>query len=526
MYAHSAQATRSGSPLSANVLDNAYEALASQYDERNGGFSGAPKFPQTMSMDFLLRYWARRGVEHALSMVRDSFLRMARGGIYDQIGGGFARYSVDEMWLVPHFEKMLYDNALLVRLGAYLWQATHDDDVRRIVDETIAWAVREMRTSDGGFVSSYDADSEGHEGKFYVWTAEELDRVLGADAPAMRAYWGVTEDGNFEGSSILSVARDTRAVARRFNLSEDALAETVARAKRTLYGLRRRRVWPGRDDKALASWNGLMVRAIAEAARAFDSEEYQRLAVESAEFLFARVVEGSRVLRSFKDGRARIAGYLEDHGALALAAIAVYETTFDERWLTHARGLADSIVHWFWDEEVGAFFDTASDQERLITRPREVTDNATPSGTSLAVELLLRMAELYDDAAARSRATRVLESLSPAMTRYPTAFGHLLGCADMVVNGAVEVAIAGEPRSPDFHALAQTLGDEYVPSLVLAGGQAGEVVLLRDRPSRRGKATAYVCRSYACDEPVTEPERLREQLARARATPRSAQDDA
>jgi hypothetical protein len=516
MYANTSQSTRAGGALDAAILDNAYEALAAQYDERNGGFSGAPKFPQTMSLDFLLRYWARRGVEHALAMVRGSFLRMAHGGIYDQIGGGFARYSVDEAWLVPHFEKMLYDNALLVRLGAHLWQATHDDEVARIVDETIAWAVREMRVPEGGFVSSYDADSEGHEGRFYVWDTEELDRVLGADSAVMRAYWGATEGGNFEGANILSVAADTRAIARRFGLSEAALAETVARAKRMLYEARRRRVWPGRDDKVLASWNGLTVRAIAEAARAFDRGDYRRIAVDSAEFLFTRLVDGSRVLRSYKDGRARITGYLEDHAALALAAIAVYEVTFDERWLTRARGLADALTRWFWDEESAAFFDTASDHERLITRPREVTDNAIPSGTSLAVELLLRMAELYDDSDARTRATRVLESLAPAMMRYPTAFGHLLGCADMLVNGAVEVAIAGDIASADFHALVRTVGEEYVPSLVLTGGASTNVALLRDRPMRGGRSTAFVCRNYTCDEPADEPERLREQLERAR----------
>ncbi|HEX4684537.1 MAG TPA: thioredoxin domain-containing protein [Gemmatimonadaceae bacterium] len=517
MYEHTAHATRSGGALGPDVLDAAYRALAGHYDERNGGFSDAPKFPQTMSLDFLLRYWARRGTEQALAMVHGSFLRMARGGIYDQVGGGFARYSVDALWLVPHFEKMLYDNALLIRLGANLWQATHDDEVRRVVDETITWAAREMQAPDGGFVSSYDADSEGHEGRFYVWSAAELDAALGADAAVMRAYWGVTEEANFEGSNILSVTSDPRAVAARFRIGEAELRETVMRAKRTLYDIRRTRVWPGRDDKVLASWNGLMVRGIAEAARAFDDAEYRRAAVESAEFLFDRLVVNARVFRSFKDGRARIAGYLEDHAALGLAAVAVYMITFDASWLRRARELAGSVVRWFWDDDEGAFFDTASDHERLIIRPREVTDNATPSGTSLAVELLLLIAELDDDDDARRRAVHVLESLVPAMSRYPTAFGHLLGCADIVVNGAVELGVTGNPDADDFRSLTRTAAEEYVPSVVIAGGLPDSLALLRDRPMREGHATAYVCRHYSCDEPVTAPERLRELLLSARS---------
>ena len=243
-----------------------------------------------MSLDFVLRYWARRGVEEALAIVSHSFKQMARGGIYDQVGGGFARYAVDAVWLVPHFEKMLYDNALLVRLGAHLWQATKDSAVRRVVEETVNWAIREMRSPEGGFYSSFDADSEGHEGKFYVWSAEEIDRVLGDDAPVARAYWGVTPDGNFEGQNILFVGGDRRAIAARFSLSDDELDATIARAAAKLYEVRARRVWPGRDEKILTAWNGLMVRGIAEAARAFGNDTYRDVAIESATFLFDSLV--------------------------------------------------------------------------------------------------------------------------------------------------------------------------------------------------------------------------------------------
>ncbi len=517
MYTAAAEQTHSTGPLTPELLETAYHALDRFYDAKNGGFSDAPKFPQTMSLDFLLRYSARRGEARALSIVAHSFKAMARGGIYDQIGGGFARYSVDAIWLVPHFEKMLYDNALLIRLGANLWQATKDDEVRRVTEETIDWAIREMRAPDGGFYSSYDADSEGHEGKFYVWSIDEFEVVVGDDADVLRAYWGVTGDGNFEGANILSVVGEREPIAARYKLTAAQLDETILRAKQKLYDVRKARVWPGLDDKVLASWNGLMVRGIAEAARAFENPQYRATAVEVGEFLFARLVENGRVFRSFKNGRARIAGYLEDHASLGLAALSLYELTFDAVWLDRARTMSAATVTWFWDDGTGAFFDTASDHERLITRPREVTDNATPSGTSLAVELLLRVADLYDDDDARRRAMYVIESVAPAMARYPTAFGHMLGNADMVINGAIELAIVGDAVAEDFRALVSAAANEYAPSLVIAGAPPGEtqIALLRDRPMRDGRATAYVCRNYTCDEPVTSAEKLVGQMRRA-----------
>ena len=517
MYSSAAEETRSAGPLTPELLDQAYRAIADRYDERNGGFEGAPKFPQTMSLDFVLRYWARRGVEEALAIVSHSFKQMSRGGIYDQIGGGFSRYSTDEKWLVPHFEKMLYDNALLIRLGAHLWQATKDGAVRRVVEETVNWAIREMRSPEGGFYSSFDADSEGHEGKFYVWSAEEIDRVLGDDAPVARAYWGVTPDGNFEGQNILWVGGDRRAIAARFSLGDEELDSIVARAAAKLYDVRAKRVWPGRDEKILTAWNGLMVRGIAEAARAFGNDSYRDAAIESATFLFDSLCRDGRVFRSYKDGRARIAGYLEDYASLGLAALAVYELTFDSVWLDRARDMGDAAMRWFWSDETGAFHDTASDHERLITRPREIADNATPSGTSLAVELLVRLAELLLDVDARRRATYVVETLAPAVGRYPSAFGHLLGAADMLINGAVEVAIVGDVGSADFVALEHAVAERYVPSLVLAGGAQradDTIALLAGRDARGGHATAYVCRGYTCDEPAMSAQQLTSQLER------------
>ena len=514
-----AAAARPTGSLSAQTLERAFRGIAQQFDMRHGGIgAGAPKFPQPMALDFVLRHWARTGNQWALDIVHQSFRHMARGGLYDQVGGGFHRYAVDAVWLVPHFEKMLYDNAQLSRLGVHLWQATKDPEVRRVTEETFDWLRREMTSPDGGFCSTLDADSEGHEGKFYLWDEPEIDELLGADAAAAKAYWGVTRGGNFEERNILHVGADAGGIARRLGVPEAELLAAVERAKRTLYDARAKRVWPGRDEKILAAWNGLMLRGLAEGARAFGRGDFADLAVRNGEFLWREMVYDGRVMRSHKGGVTRIAGFLEDHGAVALGFLALYELTFDPLWAERARQVAGAMVAWFWDEGTNQFYDTAKDAEALITRPRDVTDNATPSGNSLAVDALLRLAELRHDVDARRRASWVLETLAEPMVRYPAAFGHLLGAADMAVHGAVEVALAGDPASEGFRALARAVGERYVPSLVLAGGapdSSGGIALLADRPLREGAATAYVCRQYACEAPVTTPEALGEQLAAA-----------
>jgi uncharacterized protein YyaL (SSP411 family) len=500
------------------TLDRAYQAIAQRIDRHHGGLEGAPKFPPTMVFDFMLRYWRRTGTTWALDQVLHGFRRMARGGIYDQIGGGFARYAVDAVWLVPHFEKMLYDNALLVRLGAHLWQATGDAEVWRVTEETIEWLRREMTSPEGGFYSSLDADSEGHEGRFYVWTASELDALLGDDAELVKSYYGVTPSGNFEGKSILFVPFEPAQVAARANVSEGVLDDTVARAKRTLCEARSLRVGPGRDEKILASWNGLMLRGVAEAARVFGRDEWCELALRNGEFLFTAMVRDGRVMRSYKDGRARLPGYLEDHAALALGALALYELTFDRVWLDRAQVLCRSTIEWFWDDATGMFYDTAHDHEKLVTRPRDLTDNATPAGTSLAVDLMARMAELTGDVDLQRRLSGVLEALAEPIARYPTAFGHLLGAADMVVHGAVAVALVGRRADARFAELERAVAGAYVPSLVLAGGDGASgptVALLAGREAVGGRPTAYVCRHFTCELPVTGSAELEERLESA-----------
>jgi len=518
IYENNVAAARSGGTLSPQMLEIAYRTLVQRYDATNGGFGAAPKFPATMVLDFVLRHWKRTGNGEALDIVVHSFRRMARGGIYDHIGGGFARYSVDAEWRTPHFEKMLYDNALLARLGAHLWQATRDEEVKRVVIETIDWVAREMTSAEGGFYSSLDADSEGHEGKFYVWSEEELDHLLGADSKPFKTYYGVVRGGNFEGRNILYVPLDPAAAAARAGIEPQMLALILERARRILLEVRSRRVWPGRDEKILAAWNGLMLRGVATAARVLDQQAFAKLAIRNAEFLAREMVRKGRVMRSHKDGVTRINGFLDDHAAVALGFLAVYELTFDEIWVKGAGEIANAMIEWFWDNDVGAFFDTASDSERLITRPRDVTDNAIPSGTSLAVDLLLQLSELQHDSEYRRRAVFVLESLAEPMLRFPTAFGHLLGDADMELYGAIEVALLGARQNPDFRALERAVAGQYVPSLVLAGGKPGDgqlVKLLDDRPLLDDQPTAYVCRGYACDRPVTDPASLSEQLDNA-----------
>jgi uncharacterized protein len=504
MYEASKDRARSTGVLSAELLERAVRALLASYDQQNGGFADAPKFPQAMAMEFLLQQWARMGNDSALRAVRHTFQQMSRGGIYDHIGGGFARYSVDAHWLVPHFEKMLYDNALLTRAGVHLWQATHDADVRRVVEETLDWLAREMTSPTGGFYSTFDADSEGHEGKFYVWSEAELRDILGDDADALMAYWGVTATGNFEGENILHVVAGG---------PEAPLA--LGAARKSLYDVRAKRVWPSRDEKILASWNGLMLRAVSEAARAFDERRFRELAERNGEFLFREMVRAGRVFRSHKDGVSRIAGFLEDYAALALGFASLYELTFERAWLDRAKELAVSMVRWFWDDEAAAFFDTPSDHEEMLTRPRDVTDNATPSGSSLAAELLLRLGDLLGDAEMQRRGTFVLEAIAEPMGRYPLAFGHALTASDLAVHGAVELAIAGDPSRDDFARMVAVVSGSYVPSLILAGGpseHADGIDLLADREMREGKATAYLCRGHVCEAPVAEPRALQEQL--------------
>jgi uncharacterized protein len=505
--------------LSEELLDNASSSLLTQLDNRFGGFGGAPKFPQAMNLEVLLRHYKRTGDRAALAGVEHTCRQMANGGIYDQIGGGFARYSVDEYWLVPHFEKMLYDNALLARLYLEAYMATGDDFFRRIVEETLDYVARDMTSPEGGFYSAEDADSEGVEGKFYVWTPEEIEDALEPDEAklAMR-FWDVTARGNFEGENILNVPRPPEAVAAEFDVYAGELWRRIVRIREKLYAEREKRVRPGRDEKVLAAWNGLMLRAFALAARVLDREDYRGIAEENASFLLEKLNTDGRLRRSYKDGRARFNGYLEDYACVADGLVELYEATFNTRWLSEASALADAVLDLFWDAESGAFYDTAADHEELVTRPRDVYDNASPSGNSVITDVLLRLSVLLDREDYRESARAVLEDLSGAVAQIPGAFGRLLSALDFYLSTPYEVVLIGYPDAPGAEALSNAVYSAYLPNKVVAGRvredeEAARLVpLLADRPMHEGRAIAYVCVQYACQRPTTEPEELKKQL--------------
>ena len=505
--------------ISTQLLRHAAQEQMKQFDQRFGGYGTAPKFPQVMTLEMVLRHWKRSGDQAALQQVEQTLRAMGNGGIYDQLGGGFARYSVDAYWLVPHFEKMLYDNALLARIYLEVYQATGDAWYRRIAEETLDYVIRDMHSPEGGFYAAEDADSEGEEGKFYVWTPAEIQAVLEPEAAeiAMR-FWDITDRGNFEGHTILSVPRPIEVVAREFSMEPAALQERIETIRERLLTQRAKRVRPGRDDKILAAWNGLMLRAFAFASRVLQRDDYRQIAESNAQFLLEHMRVDGRLMRSYKDQRARFNGYLEDYVNVADGLIELYQATFELRWLQAAIELVDHMLDAFWDAERRTFFDTASDHEQLVTRPRDVYDNAVPSGTSVAVDVLLRLGLLLERPDYGQYAQAVLEDLSGGMAQLPGAFGRLLAALDFALSEAREVAIIGEPGAADTEQLHHSLYSVYVPNKVVAGSApatsaASELIpLLANRPMHNNQATAYVCIRHTCQQPTTEASVMLEQL--------------
>ncbi len=512
---------QSATLLTDEILMAAYQGVSRDFDERDGGLGAAPKFPQPMIWESVLRFWRRAGNPRALAMARRTLTRMARGGMYDQLGGGFHRYSVDARWLVPHFEKMLYDNAQLASLYLHGWLATGDPEYRRVTEETLDYVLREMRHPAGGFFSAQDADSEGVEGKFFVWSPEEIRAALpGASlAGTALAYWGVEDGPNFEGKNILWVPREPGEVAASLGVSPEGLETLMARAREAAHAARERRVHPGLDDKVLAGWNGLALAALAEAGRALGREDYVAAGVRNAQFLTGAMMEGGRLLRSWRNGQARIKGYLEDYAMVGVGLLALYEASFDRRWFDESRRLAEEALRLFWDAERETFFDTGADQERLVVRPRTLFDNAVPSGTSVAIEWLLRLAVHSGDERYESHALRALRPMADLMSRYPAGFGRYLCALDFHLGPVVEVAVVW-PRAGTAEAAAPLLGrifGRYAPNRVVAGAAEGAtgldgLPLLARRPAVDGEPTAYVCRRYVCEAPTTDPETLARQL--------------
>jgi uncharacterized protein YyaL (SSP411 family) len=512
-------ARESKETLSIELLDAAYQGIARSYDPKYGGFGSAPKFPPAMTLEFLLRTFHRTADVKALEMVEHTCRMMAEGGMYDQLGGGFHRYSTDAHWLVPHFEKMLYDNALLARLYLHVYQQTKEPFYRRIAEETFDYVLREMTDERGGFYSTQDADSEGHEGKFFVWTPAEVRQILGdEDGKLFSAYYDVTEEGNFEGKNILHVTRSVEDVAKASGVSTQKLAEALERGRRELFAARERRIKPARDEKILTAWNGMMLASFAEAAAILDRKDYEEAARKNAQFVLENLQRDGLLLRTYKDGQAKLNGYLDDYSCMADGLITLYEATGEVRWLEEALAITERMIEEFWDEESGGFFYTGKSHEELIVRSKDYFDNATPSGNSVAAEVLLRLGLLTGNEQYGRKAVTIFRLLRDPIARYPSAFGRLLGALDFYLDSPKEIAIIGEREADDTTTLLREVWDSYLPNKVVAQSREGDeraaqlIPLLRERPMIEHRATAYVCEHYACQKPVTSAKELSAQL--------------
>jgi uncharacterized protein YyaL (SSP411 family) len=481
-------------------LEEAVDRLRQSADMARGGFGGAPKFPPSCALELLLARGEREVVERTLDA-------MLAGGIYDQIGGGFARYSVDAAWRIPHFEKMLYDNALLARAYLHGWRALGHERHRRVCEETLDWMLREMRGPEGGFYSALDADSEGEEGRFYVWTPDEIRTALSRTPTRIKfssysienliRFYGVTEGGNFEGRNVLHLAEGADA-ERPDDL--DAM-------RQALYEARAERAWPGLDDKRLAGWNALAIGALADAGAVLERPDYLDAARACADFVLGTMRgEGGNLLRTFKDGRAHLNAYLEDHAFLLEALLSLYEASFEERWFEQAEGLAQTMLARFHDPERGGFFSTSDDHEALIARRKEIGDHPIPSGNSSAALGLLRLAALAGERSYEQAAEGVFRLFGEVAARRPEAFAHLLHAIDFHLSPTREVALVGD----DLTELSRVVRAEHRPHLVLAGGpqESSKPPLLANRTTVDGQPAAYVCEGFACKAPVTDPQAL------------------
>ncbi|MCI0610679.1 MAG: thioredoxin domain-containing protein, partial [Anaerolineae bacterium] len=565
-------------------LDTAAKSLVDSYDWENGGWGAAPKFPQAMSIEFLLRRVspARRGMSEGqgegenasltpapsplgrgeLSAALHALKAMARGGMYDVVGGGFSRYSVDQFWRVPHFEKMLYDNAQLARAYLHAWQITGDEFFKRIVIETLDFIAREMTHPEGGFYSSLDADSEGEEGKFYVWALDEIREILKEDSEFFEAAYGITARGNWEGKTVLQRALDDASLAARFKLNPVTVPAKLAEIHAKLLSARASRVRPGTDDKILTAWNGLMLATVAEAARVIPNDGrvggdfqqamnathppppyrdheiassltnaprndiYYKLATRNAEFLLNALMPDGKLKRSWRDGKVTNEVFLEDYAALILGLIELYQTDFDNKWFTAAKDLADEMIELFNDPN-GGFFDTSKDSEDLLLRPKDLQDNATPSGNALACEALLKLAAFTDNGMDRDLAERSLGLVAGMAVQYPTAFARWLSAADFALGNVKQVAVVyastddrreGRSESDGDHAqaLIEVIQSSYRPNVIVAASSypppSDAPQLLMDRPLKDGKATVYVCEGFVCKNPVNTISELKELL--------------
>ncbi|HKG55266.1 MAG TPA: thioredoxin domain-containing protein [Anaerolineales bacterium] len=499
------------------TLETATQSLLESYDWGYGGWGSAPKFPQAMTIEFLLRRALTDSSQHEqiLKASQHVLNAMSRGGMYDVVGGGFARYSVDNFWRTPHFEKMLYDNAQLALVYLHGYLVTGELKYRGVCEETLDFLVREMTNPEGGFYSSLDADSEGEEGKFYVWTHAEIQNILGPDFEFFKTAYGITPQGNWEGKIILQRALDDASLAARFKLDHETVYGKLAESHAKLLKVRSTRVRPGTDDKVLVMWNALALTAFAEAGRYLSRTDYLETAIRNARFLLDNLYPSDRLLRSWREGQAKHNAYLEDYAGLILALLALYQSDPNHGWYTMALTLADQMVANFADP-TGGFFDTRDDHETLLVRPKDIQDNATPSGNALAANALLQLVTYGDRTNWLYRAEKMLASVQNALLRYPTSFAQWLSAADFAIGPTREVAIIGNPEDSKTQALLTTLWKKYRPRQVTAisayPAKPGAPALLANRPLVNNKPTAYVCQGFVCLQPVNSPDEMENQL--------------
>jgi len=498
------------------TLDQATLTLSQSYDWKYGGWGKVPKFPQALAIEFLLRR-AVRGDNLSLEIATHALKSMAKGGMYDVIGGGFARYSTDNEWLVPHFEKMLYDNALLASAYLHAFLLTGDITFRRVCEATLNFIIREMTDSQGGFYSSLDADSEGQEGKFYLWTIDEIRNIIGdrSDIEFFTTAYTLPDNGNFEGGIVLQRALTDLELSERFHLSVETIQERFDKLHARLLQARSRKVRPLTDDKVLVSWNALVVLVFSEAARYLSSLVYLEMAIRNTQFMLSELHPKDRLLRSWRDGKAMHNAYLEDYAALILALLSLYQSDPDHHWFSDAKSLAEEMVEHYYDTQVG-FYDTRDDHESLITRPRDLQDNATPSGNALAATALLQLAAFENRVDWRRLAEANLIVLNNVISQYPTAYSQWLCAIDFALYPPFEIAILGDLDDPLTLSLSRALWSSYRPNLVAAISSIPPSphapALLSNRPLLNGRPTAYVCRSFTCHQPVNTPQELFSQL--------------
>ena len=503
----------SGQPIDASLVSDAAAGLARAYDEGNGGIGQAPKFPNEAVFDLFLRVARGSGQQRYLDMALHTLRQMARGGIYDQLGGGFHRYSVDERWLVPHFEKMLYDNAQLVPLYLSAYQVTRDAFFARIARETLDYVVREMRSPAGGFYSTQDADSEGEEGQFFLWDVAEVQRVLGAEAAELACrYWDITDVGNFEGRNILHVTLEVEQLAKLFRRDVPEVEPVIADSRARLFAARAPRVKPDRDEKMLTAWNALMISAFATAGAVLDEPRYRQVAVDAVAFVEAQLQRGDRLLSTCKDGVAKLNGYLDDYAFFIAALLDVFELMQDRRYLKQAVRLADAMLAHFWDASSAGFYFTSDDHEALIVRSKPAFDGSIPSGNSVALYNLLRLFHYTERPDYLDRAEAMLRLYGDAMRAQPFGFANMLCAVDFYTQQPYEIVVVGKPDAPDAAALLRHIRQTYLPNATLSVVDPSHAehlpALLQGKGQLDGKATVYVCHRRTCSVPVTTWEAL------------------